>query len=389
MKKVLIVIDNLNTGGVATSFYNFLSEMCTEAEFDILVFNENSIDADKIPSNVNIINTQKILHILGKTHKEITLESKYLSFIQLILKVISRMINGFWARKLLMPFIKDVGDYDVAIAYSQDDAWKNLSKGCIDFVLYKCNAKLKSTIIHCDYKRFGGYDLKQVRQYDGLNRIICVSESCKESFIECFPSLSNKTVVCENFINVEDIVIRSMSNPVAYSPNTVNFVTVCRISKEKGLCRTVNAFSDIEKKGFKNYKWMIVGDGPEKKELEKIIKDRGLSNRIVLAGNKKNPYPYIKNATFFLLTSENEAAPMVFGESAVLGVPIITTKTCSAVELVEKRNLGWVVENSQTGIETGIENALLGKYNEFKAINIENLNDIPHKQFSKLFKDTQ
>ena len=95
MKKVLIVIDNLNTGGVATSFYNFLSEMCTEAEFDILVFNENSIDADKIPSNVNIINTQKILHILGKTHKEITLESKYLSFIQLILKVISRMINGF------------------------------------------------------------------------------------------------------------------------------------------------------------------------------------------------------------------------------------------------------------------------------------------------------
>ena len=212
--KVLLVIDNLNTGGVATSFYNFLSEMCTEAEFDILVFNENSIDADKIPSNVNIINTQKILHILGKTHKEITLESKYLSFVQLILKVISRMINGFWARKLLMPFIKGVGDYDLAIAYSQDDAWKNLSKGCIDFVLSKCNAKLKSTIIHCDYKRFGGYDSKQIRQYDGLDRIICVSQSCKESFIECFPSLSNKTIVCENFINIEDIIIRSMSNPV-------------------------------------------------------------------------------------------------------------------------------------------------------------------------------
>ena len=387
--KVLLVIDNLNTGGVATSFYNFLSEMCTEAEFDILVFNENSIDADKIPTNIKIINTQKILHILGKTYKEITMESKYLAFIQLILKVISRTINGFWARKLLMPFIKDIGDYDLAIVYSQDDAWKNLSKGCIDFVLSKCNAKLKTTIIHCDYKRFGGYDSKQIRQYDGLDRIICVSESCKESFIECFPSLSNKTVVCENFINVEDIIIRSMSNPITYSPNIVNFVTVCRISREKGLRRTVNAFSEIEKKGFTNYRWIIVGDGADRKELEKIINERGLSKKIVLAGNKKNPYPFIKNATFFLLTSENEAAPMVFGESAVLGVPIITTKTCSAVELVEKRNLGWVVENSQMGIENGIENALLGKYNEFRAINIENINDIPHKQFSKLFKDAQ
>lgn len=387
--RALLVIDNLNTGGVATSFYNFLNEMYTEAEFDILVFNENSIDPDKIPANINIINTQKILHILGKTHKEITMESKYLSFVQLILKVISRMINGYWARKLLMPFIKCVGDYDLAIAYSQDDAWKNLSKGCIDFVLSKCNAKLKTTIIHCDYKRFGGYDSKQIRQYDGLDRIICVSESCKESFIECFPSLSNKTVVCENFINVEDIIIRSMLNPVAYSPKTINFVTVCRISKEKGLRRTVNAFSEIEKKGFTNFSWIIVGDGADRKELEKIIKGRGLSKKIVLAGNKKNPYPFIKNATFFLLTSENEAAPMVFGESAVLGVPIITTKTCSAVELVEKRNLGWVVENSQMGIESGIANALLGKYSEFKAINIENINDIPHKQFSKLFKDAQ
>lgn len=386
--KVLLVIDNLNTGGVATSFYNFLSEMSTEAEFDILVFNENSINIGKIPTNINIITTQKMLHVLGKTYKEIKSESKYLAFIQLILKVISRIVNGFWARKLLMPFIKGVGDYDLAIAYSQDDAWKNLSKGCIDFILSKCDAKLKMTIIHCDYKRFGGYDSKQIKQYAGLDRIICVSESCRESFIECFPSLSNKTVVCENFINVEDIM-QSVANPVVYSPDTVNFVTVCRISREKGLRRTIEAFSKIEKKGFSNYKWIIVGDGADRRELEKLVEENELSEKIVLVGNKENPYPFIKNATFFLLTSENEAAPMVFGESAVLGVPIITTKTCSAVELVEKRNLGWVVENSQMGIETGIENALLGRYSEFKAVNIENINDIPHRQFSELFKDAQ
>ena len=38
MKKILIVIDNLNTGGVATSLYNYLVAMSDKANYDLLVF---------------------------------------------------------------------------------------------------------------------------------------------------------------------------------------------------------------------------------------------------------------------------------------------------------------------------------------------------------------
>ena len=195
MKKILIVIDNLNTGGVATSLYNYLVAMSDKANYDLLVFDEDSIKLNEIPTNVNVLTTQRALHMLGKTNREMQKESKILACIRIILQIVAKYINGFFARKMLMPFIKPIGEYDLAIAYSQDDAWKNWSKGCVDFVLKKTNAKKKAVIVHCDYKMFGGYDAKQEVQYKLLDNVICVSESCRKSFCECFPNLRDRKSV--------------------------------------------------------------------------------------------------------------------------------------------------------------------------------------------------
>ena len=386
MKKVLIVIDNLNTGGVATSLYNYLYALSDRVNFDLLVFNEDSIKFNKIPSRVNVLPTQRILHMLGKTNKEMQQESKLLSYIRIILQIVAKNTNGIFARKLIMQFIKNIGDYDLAIAYSQDDAWKNWSKGCVDFVLKKTNANKKAVIIHCDYKNFGGYNYKQVKQYDLLDNIICVSESCRNTFCQCFPCLESKTIVCENFTNIDNIIKKS-NNAIKYANDKVNFITVCRISKEKGLRRTIEAFKELENEGFSNFTWTIVGDGPEKSNLVELTNSsNGVKNKITFIGNKSNPYPYIKNASFFLLPSENEAAPMVFGESAVLGIPIITTNTCSAIELVQNRDIGWVVDNSKEGIKYGIKNAIMGKYKKKESQKIININENPYKQFMGFYK---
>ena len=49
---------------------------------------------------------------------------------------------------------------------------------------------------------------------------------------------------------------------------------------------------------------------------------------------------------------------MVFGEAAALGVPVLTTNTVSAVELVQKRNAGFVCENSEEGIRQTLKTLL-------------------------------
>ena len=351
--KTLVVIDNLYTGGVATSLYNFLYFTHERMDIHLLVFDEESIDITKIPEDIKIVTPSKYLHILGKNHSKIKQESRFLMFCRLLMIFIAKIKNGVVSRKLLWPFVEKVQGYDLAIAYAQDDSYKSISKGCIDFVVKKVEASHKSVIVHCDYKNFGGFNNRQINMFDKLNTVICVSESCKNSFVECFPELSCKTIVCENFTKVES-VRKLAKNGICYPRDTVNFVSVCRLSEEKGLYRTVKVFAELYKIGVENFTWTIVGDGPEYERLKKIIDEEQLGSKINIVGNKNNPYIYIINASCFLLPSFHEAAPMVFGEASSLGVPILSTETCSALELVQDRKIGLVVPNSFDGLLNGI-----------------------------------
>lgn len=377
--KTLVVIDNLYTGGVATSLYSFLYFARDLMSIYLLVFNEESIDRTKIPNNVEIVMPCKWLHILGKKHSDIKQESCVLTIYRLIMVFVARVLNGVMSRKLLWPFIKECGDFDVAIAYAQDDSYKSISKGCIDYVVKKVHARHKSVIVHCDYKNFGGYNPRQIYMLNKLNTIICVSESCRKSFVECFPSLTSKTIVCENFTKVNDI-IELAGRGVNYSPDLVNFVSVCRLSEEKGLDRTVKAFGELYRNGITGFTWTIVGGGPEYDKLQNLIEDEQLTSKISLVGNKDNPYPFIVNASCFLLPSFHEAAPMVFAEAACLGVPVLSTETCSAIELVQNRKIGVVVSNNYIGLLKGLESTIKNPLNNFNmdasTINIHAFNQL-------------
>ena len=385
-KKTLIVIDNLHTGGVATSLYNYLLYTKKYLDCDLLVFNEESIDYSKLPSGVRVLKPQRVLHILGKNSKELTKESVFLNIFRNFLFVLSRLINGVIARKIfLFPFVEKIGKYEFALAYAQDDSWNSLSKGCIDFVIEKVEAKHKSVMVHCDYGEFGGYNKNQTKQFCPLDSIICVSKSCRESFINCFPSFREKVFACENFTNTE-YIIKSLDNVIHYPTEKINFVSVCRISEVKGLDRALEAFRNAHNRGYSNFTWTIVGDGPQKSLIEKMIAEYDLSDFILLVGNQDPPYNYIKNASYFLLPSRHEAAPMVFGECAVLSVPIITTRTCSADELVSSKNLGFVVENSKEGIENIIVSILTNQTNWSETSSGIDINKNARKQFIDFLK---
>ena len=347
----------------------------------VLVFNDESIDHRELPKNVTILKPQKILHLLGKNKNELMKESKFMVILKGILIMLCKISNGEFARKLIWPFVKKIGEFDLAISYAQDDGWKSISKGCNDYVIKKVAAKHKSAMIHCDYKNFGGYSPKQEKNFSKFDSILCVSESCRLSFVDCFPRLNVKTRTCENFINIEKTV--EYSEPaIQYPKDAVNFVSVCRLSTVKGLARTVKVFKNLYDMGYYNFRWTIVGDGPEYTNLTKQVQAAGLQNRIVFVGNQNNPYPYIKNADVFLLPSLHEAAPMVYGESAALGIPVLTTDTCSAKEIVEKRNIGIVVENTEEGLFEGIKNILLGNIDLKKyRISGENVNEYAINQF--------
>ena len=375
--KALVVIDNLYTGGIASSFLNFLKYFVDYTECDILVFNGVIPDKTLIPSKVKILPTNKRLLLLGCSQKEIGKNHKFLSILRVILVCIGRLTSGVVARKILFSSYTIPHKYDIAISFTHDDKWNTFSRGCNQFVLTCVDAKEKVSFVHCDFLKFEGFNLKYGEIYNKFNHIVCVSNSCRKSFISCFPNLNNKCVVVENFIN-EERIVKLSKNPIIYNSNVVNILSVCRISEEKGLFRAAKCFRKLKMNGIINFHWTVVGGGSLLENFRSILYKYGLTEFVTLVGEQNNPYPYFVNANLFLLPSYHEAAPMVFGECNVLGIPILSTETISARELVEDRSVGVVCENSEDGIYNSlkliIENN--GKIKDYQRIN--NVN-----QFSK------
>ena len=74
--KALIVIDNLHTGGVATSLYNYLQYASKLMDCSLLAFNKSSIDLSRLPDNVAVLTPPAILQVLGKNCNELMPKSK-------------------------------------------------------------------------------------------------------------------------------------------------------------------------------------------------------------------------------------------------------------------------------------------------------------------------
>ncbi len=97
-------------------------------------------------------------------------------------------------------------------------------------------------------------------------------------------------------------------------------VHVGRLSREKR--------HDILLKAYKasgiDARLVIVGDGPEKEAVKRLISELELEDKVVLTGWLSNPYPVIKNAILTLLSSDYEGLPTVLVESFVLSTPVVS-----------------------------------------------------------------
>ena len=103
-----------------------------------------------------------------------------------------------------------------------------------------------------------------------------------------------------------------------------NFINIGRITDQKDQILILKAFNRIKDK--LNFKLLILGKGKNKQILQNFIKLNNLSKRVKIIGYKKNPYPYIKQADAFILSSKFEGLPNVLLESQYLKKIIISTR---------------------------------------------------------------
>lgn len=85
---------------------------------------------------------------------------------------------------------------------------------------------------------------------------------------------------------------------------------------------------------------VLVGQGKRKAEIIALIDELALQDKVYLVGFQVNPYPWLKHATGFVLSSHFEGFALVLAEALALGVPAISTDCPSGPnEILPKHNL--------------------------------------------------
>lgn len=359
MKKVLIVINSLTIGGSEKSLVSLLGLLdYSKYQVDLLMFRRGE-DFDKyIPKEVNVLEEPQYYKFIYNKKGNMSKINKFKFMLcrvgtSIKIRINSNSKNMINTEQILYKSQKNVlenqkNQYDVAIAYSQGMPTY--------YVVDKVKAKKKIAWINCDYATTI-YDKEfDYNYYKKIDKIVSVSKTIKKSIIELKPDYEKKIEVILDIVNPD--LIEKMSNEDSGFKNNednINILTVARISIfHKGYDLAVKAAKLLKDEGY-NFKWYVIGDGPDKNRLINMINEAGVKDRFILLGKKDNPYSYMKTCDIYVQPSKKEGFGLTVIEAKILKVPIVCTNFNTSKELIDNEIDGLIVDINERDIYMGIK----------------------------------
>ena len=379
--KILFVINNLQMGGIQHSLIELLKVINNKHQIYLFCANLTGGYVDHIPDNVIVLPENKYASAAEKSIKDC--KSFIQKFERILLQAFCKIGLKRLAAKLYVILSGNIqGEYDLAISYSQPVDYKTFSCMSNELVLFSVKAKKKATFLHCDYKHYGGNNPYNANLYSKFDYIVSVSESVKKRFLEVLPNLHDKVVVVRNNCDCNEVNRLASEQSIVYEKNKVIFVSISRLTSEKGYLRCIPLFKKLLDNGYR-FEWHIIGGGVLFDTIRSEIYSFGLENNIFLEGQQNNPYRFLKNANYLFMPSFHEAAPLVFDEATAMQLPVLTTNTTSAKELIERYKHGIVCDNDEESIYNMLKLSLDSEYN-FEFVDSDKYFGLADIQFQEL-----
>ena len=298
-KKIAFFVDNLNVGGIQKSIVNILNRLdYNKYEVDLYIFSNNNFY--EITDKANIIYLKKPLYIF-------------------------KLLPFNLVKRIMKIDIKDK-QYDVSIDF--DSYQMHTAIGALN-----CNSKKKAIWIHNDICIKKKEEIKYrilyflfKSKYKFFDIFCAVSDGAMASFKRLNMFENKKYYVIPNYINTQEIKCKLNEKcDFKFNDKLVNIISVGRLCHQKGydiMLKTIKELTEFRT----DFHLYIIGDGPQKEELHRIVDEYNICEYVTFLGNQKNPFKYLKNADLFYLSSRYEGQGMVILEAMSAGLDVLIPK---------------------------------------------------------------
>lgn len=169
------------------------------------------------------------------------------------------------------------------------------------------------------------------------DRVIAVSDEVRESIGRNLPPKPSVTTIvngvdCEVFSR--DLSLRALvREQFGLSEQDLLVGTVAVFRKQKRLDLWLEVARRVSRE-FDNVHFVIVGDGPERDVVERLVVEFGLEERVHLPGLRSDVLAYYSAMDTFVMSSDFEGLPVALLEAMACGVPVVCTKAGGIAEVV-------------------------------------------------------
>ena len=226
----------------------------------------------------------------------------------------------------------------------------------LNYGIGNSNAFMKKKNTHCygnrnnhTVMRFAwmhGYDtgLSLRAEYEKIGKVVCVSKFNADR-LRVDVGDAFDIDYAYNLLN-DDEIRNKGEQPISVEPNKqMQFVSVGRMSPEKGYIRLIDICKQLENDGYKFNLW-LVGDGPQREELEVHEKQIKADSCVTFLGQQSNPHAFTSKSDVFICPSFDEGYSTACTEAIMLGVPVITTDVSGGQEIIDEAECGLIVNKT-------------------------------------------